>query len=78
MGTVIQLKKQINNSYFQLKDSVDEKLVLVEEKIKSKLISDVNLVHEMIISCTRLTSLISFDFIFSSTKTNFSSTESFS
>jgi len=47
MGTVIQLKKQINNSYFQLKDSVDEKLVLVEEKIKSKLISDVNLVHEM-------------------------------
>jgi len=47
MGTVIQLKNQINNSYFQLKDSVDEKLVLVEEKIKSKLISDVNLVHEM-------------------------------
>ena len=47
MGTVIQLKNQINNSYFHLKDSVDEKLVLVEEKIKSKLISDVNLVQEM-------------------------------
>jgi octaprenyl-diphosphate synthase len=47
MGTVVQLKNQINNSYFQLKDSVDEKLVLVEEKIKSKLLSDVNLVQEM-------------------------------
>ncbi|MDC1280447.1 polyprenyl synthetase family protein [Pelagibacteraceae bacterium] len=47
MGTVVQLKNQINNSYFQLKDSVDEKLVLVEEKIKSKLISNVDLVQEM-------------------------------
>ena len=35
MGTVVQLRNQINNSYFQLKDSVEEKLVLVEEKIKS-------------------------------------------
>ena len=32
MGTVVQLKKQINNSYFQLKDSVDEKLVLLKKK----------------------------------------------
>ena len=47
MGTVVQLKNQINNSYFQLKESVDEKLVLVEEKIKSKLSSDVELVQEM-------------------------------
>mgnify|MGYP005635110475 CR=1 FL=1 len=47
MGTVIQLKNQINNSYFQLKESVDEKLVLVEEKIKSKLTSDVDLVQKM-------------------------------
>ena len=47
MGTVVQLKKQINNSYFQLKESVDEKLVLVEEKIKSKLTSDVELVQKM-------------------------------
>jgi len=47
MGTVVQLKNQINNSYFQLKESVDEKLVLVEEKIKSKLTSDVELVHKM-------------------------------
>ena len=47
MGTVVQLRKQINNSYFQLKDSVDEKLVLVEEKIKSKLLSEVDLVQKM-------------------------------
>ncbi len=47
MGKVIQLKKQINNSYFQLRDSVEDKLVLVEEKIKSKLESDVSLVSKM-------------------------------
>ena len=47
MGTVVQLKNQINNSYFQLKDSVEDKLVLTEEKIKSKLVSDVNLVQRM-------------------------------
>ena len=47
MGTVIQLKKQINNSYFDLKNSVDEKLVLVEERIKSKLNSEVSLVTKM-------------------------------
>jgi octaprenyl-diphosphate synthase len=47
MGTVVQLKNEINNSYFQLKDSVDEKLVLVEEKIKSKLSSEVDLVQKM-------------------------------
>ena len=47
MGTVVQLKNQINNSYFQLKDSVEDKLVLVEEKIKSKLVSNVDLVQEM-------------------------------
>ena len=47
MGTVIQLKNQINNSYFQLKDSVEDKLMLVEEKIRSKLSSDVNLVQKM-------------------------------
>ena len=46
MGTVVQLKNQINNSYFQLKDSVEEKLVLTEEKIKSKLSSDVQLVQK--------------------------------
>ena len=47
MGTVVQLKNQINDSYFQLKDSVEEKLILTEEKIKSKLVSDVQLVHKM-------------------------------
>ena len=47
MGTVVQLKKQINNSYFELKNSVEEKLVLVEEKIKNKLNSDVDLVQKM-------------------------------
>ena len=47
MGTVVQLRNQINNSYYQLKDSVDEKLVLVDEKIKSKLLSEVDLVQKM-------------------------------
>ncbi len=47
MGTVVQLKNKINNSYFQLKDSVEEKLILTEEKIKSKLVSDVQLVQKM-------------------------------
>ncbi len=47
MGTVVQLKNRINNSYSELKNSVDEKLVLVEEKIKLKLSSKVNLVDEM-------------------------------
>ena len=47
MGTVVQLKNQINNSYFQLKDSVEDRLLLVEEKIKLKLSSDVDLVQKM-------------------------------
>ncbi len=47
MGTVVQLKNQINNSYFQLKESVEDKLLLVEEKIKSKLSSEVSLVKKM-------------------------------
>ena len=47
MGTVVQLKNQINNSYFQLKNSVEDKLILVEEKIKSKLVSNVELVQKM-------------------------------
>ena len=47
MGTVVQLKNRINNSYSELKNSVDDKLVLVEEKIKSKLSSKVELVDEM-------------------------------
>ena len=47
MGTVVQLKNRINNSYSELKNSVEEKLVLVEEKIKSRLISKVSLVDDM-------------------------------
>ena len=47
MGTVVQLKNQINDSYFQLKDSVEDKLFLTEEKIKSKLASNVQLVQKM-------------------------------
>ncbi len=47
MGTVVKLKNQINNSYFQLKNSVEEKLLLVEEKIKSKLSSEVELANKM-------------------------------
>ena len=47
MGTVIQLKKQINNSYFDLKNSVEDKFILVEEKIKNKLSSEVDLVQKM-------------------------------
>ena len=47
MGTVVQLKKQINNSYSELKNSVEDKLVLVEERIKTQLKSKVVLVEEM-------------------------------
>ena len=47
MGTVVQLKNKINNSYLDLKNSLEDKLVLVEERIKSKLYSNVELVEEM-------------------------------
>jgi octaprenyl-diphosphate synthase len=47
MGTVIQLKKQINNSYADLKNAVEDKLILVEEKINSRLTSKVELVQKM-------------------------------
>jgi|TARA_B100001964_G_scaffold197_1_gene250 octaprenyl-diphosphate synthase len=47
MGTVVQLKNQINNSYSDLKAAVEDKLVLVEEKIKTKLSSKVDLIEEM-------------------------------
>jgi octaprenyl-diphosphate synthase len=47
MGTVVHLKRQINNSYSALKSSVDEKLVLVEERIKKQLFSKVDLVQTM-------------------------------
>mgnify|MGYP001323628951 FL=1 len=47
MGSVIQLKKQINNSYLDLRNSVEDKLALVDERIVSKLSSNVELVHKM-------------------------------
>ena len=47
MGSVIQLKTKINNSYFDLKNLVEDKLVLVDEKIKNKLNSEVDLVDRM-------------------------------
>ncbi len=47
MGTVVHLKNRLNNSYSELKNSVEDKLILVEEKIRSKLSSKVNLVDEM-------------------------------
>ena len=47
MGTVVQLKNKINNSYSELKNSVEEKIALVEEKVKIKLNSQVSLVDEM-------------------------------
>ena len=47
MGSVIQLKKQINNSYLDLKNSVEDKLILVEEKIKNKLTSEIDLVQKI-------------------------------
>ncbi len=47
MGTVVQLKNRINNSYSELKNSLDDKLILVEEKIKTKLSSKIELVDEM-------------------------------
>ena len=48
MGSVVHLKKQINNSYSNLLTSVEDKLVLVEEKINSKLTSKVDLIHKMV------------------------------
>ena len=47
MGSVVQLKKQINNSYLNLRNSVEDKLTLVEEKISSKLSSKVDLIYKM-------------------------------
>ena len=47
MGTVIPLKKEISNSYVELKNLVGNKLDAVNHQIKQKLTSDVNLIHKM-------------------------------
>jgi len=47
MGSVIPLKKEINNSYTELKNLVGNKLENVTERIKYKLASEINLIHKM-------------------------------
>ena len=47
MGTVIPLKKEINNSYLELKNLVEDKLNNVSQVIKLKLESKISLIHKM-------------------------------
>ena len=48
MGSVIPLKKEIDNSYFRLKNLVGNKLDEVSQRIKFKLASEINLIHKII------------------------------
>ena len=47
MGSVIQLKTKINNAYLDLRSSLEDKIELVEDKIRNKLKSDVSLVEKL-------------------------------
>ncbi len=47
MGSVIPLKKEIDNSYLRLKNLVGDKLENVTHRIKFKLASEINLIHKM-------------------------------
>tara|TARA_Y100000590_G_scaffold2772_1_gene3657 strand:+ start:99 stop:1112 length:1014 start_codon:yes stop_codon:yes gene_type:complete len=47
MGSVIPLKKEINNSYLGLKNLVGNRLDEVTQRIKYKLASEINLIHKM-------------------------------
>jgi len=47
MGSVISLKKEIDNSYLGLKNLVGSKLDEVTQRIKYKLASEINLIHKM-------------------------------
>jgi len=47
MGSVIPLKKEIDNSYLELKNLVGNKLNDVNQQIKYKLASEINLIHKM-------------------------------
>ena len=47
MGTVIPLKKEINNSYLELKNLVGNKLEDVSDLINVKLASEINLIQKM-------------------------------
>ena len=47
MGSVIPLKKEIDNCYLRLKNLVGSKLDEVSLRIKYKLASEINLIHKM-------------------------------
>ena len=47
MGSVIPLKKEIDNSYLRLKNLVGSRLDDVTQRIKYKLASEINLIHKM-------------------------------
>ena len=47
MGSVIPLKKEIDNSYLALKNLVGNRLDNVSQQIKYKLASEINLIHEL-------------------------------
>ena len=47
MGSVIPLKKEIDNSYLRLKNLVGSKLEEVTQRIRYKLASEINLIHKM-------------------------------
>jgi len=47
MGTVIPIKKQIDNSYTELKNLVGSRLDSVNQQIKYSLASEINLIHKM-------------------------------
>jgi len=47
MGSVIPLKKEIDNSYLELKNLVGDRLNSVNQQIKYKLASEINLIHKM-------------------------------
>ena len=47
MGSVIPLKKELDNSYMELKNLVAKKLDEVNNQIKYKLASEINLIHKM-------------------------------
>jgi len=47
MGSVIPLKKEINNSYLELVNLVGSRLNEVNQQIKYKIASEINLIHKM-------------------------------
>ena len=47
MGSVVPLKKEIENSYIELKKLVKDKLDQVNQRIKYKLASEINLIHKI-------------------------------